>query len=379
MIRHSLEFNFNISAFHHALDAYRVPDIIKRANSQITIATFSDLWGYKKEAFQASTRSPKILADAGIPVALKSDHPILNSQYLAFEAAKAHHYGLEEMLAISSITSVPAEALGLGHRIGQITIGYDADIVIWDSYPLTLGATPLEVYIDGIPQFNTTPFILTNFIKENSNFSKKNTNNANDNRERTASSVIIKNIGKVFVDEDTTIESNSSFDDKNVSIIVKDGVVECIGTNCTDISGIDTKNSIEIIDLNGGYILPGAIAVDASLGLSEIDIEESTTDGFGPNIADPNSEDRVIKAIDGLKFGGEHLNASYKAGVLTSITPPLSLGVIDGISVAFKTGGHSVIDDNDIIEQEVALHVKIGPLFKNCKLFYIWKSKIFRY
>ncbi|POG62783.1 hypothetical protein GLOIN_2v1485155 [Rhizophagus irregularis DAOM 181602=DAOM 197198] len=55
---------------HHALDAYRIPDVIKRASSQITTATFSDLWGYKKEAFQASTRSPKILADAGIPVAL---------------------------------------------------------------------------------------------------------------------------------------------------------------------------------------------------------------------------------------------------------------------------------------------------------------------
>ncbi len=62
IIRHSLEFNFTIAALHHALDAYRVPDIIKRANSQITVATFSDLWGYKKEAFQASTRSPKILS-----------------------------------------------------------------------------------------------------------------------------------------------------------------------------------------------------------------------------------------------------------------------------------------------------------------------------
>ena len=151
MIRHSLEFNFTISAFHHALDAYRIPDIIKRASSQITIATFSDLWGYKKEAFQASTRSPKILADAGIPVAIKSDHPITNAQHLAFEAAKANHYGLEEKLAIASITSVPANALGLNHRIGQITTGYDADIVVWDSHPFDIGATPLEVYIDGIP------------------------------------------------------------------------------------------------------------------------------------------------------------------------------------------------------------------------------------
>ncbi|GBB85030.1 hypothetical protein RclHR1_01160024 [Rhizophagus clarus] len=368
MIRHSLEFNFTITAFHHALDAYRIPDVIKRANSQITIATFSDLWGGKKEAFQASTRSPKILADAGIPVAIKSDHPVTNAQYLAFEAAKAHHYGLEEKLAIASVTSVPANALGLNHRIGQITIGYDADIVVWDSHPLDLGATPLEVYIDGIPQFDTPASVLTNFTKKKNhslerNVDKKNTDNT---KERTASSVIIKNIGKVFVDEDTIIESISSLNDKNISIVVKDGLVECIGTNCTNAIDIITSNSPEVIDLNGGYILPGMIAVGTSLGLVEIDQEAITSDGFSPIIIDPNSEDRVIKAIDGLKFDSKPLNVAYKAGVLTSITAPLSLSVINGISVAFKTGSHSVIDsDGTIIEKEAALHVTIGTLVKN--------------
>jgi imidazolonepropionase-like amidohydrolase len=372
LIRHSLEFNFTITAFHHALDAYRIPDVIKRASSQITIATFSDLWGFKKEAFQASTRSPKILADAGIPVALKSDHPVTNAQYLAFEAAKAHHYGLDEKLAIASITSVPANALGLNHRIGQITIGYDADVVVWDSHPLDLGASPLEVYIDGIPQFDTPVSVLTNSTK-NKNYSskKKNVNkeNTNNTRERTASSVIIKNIGKVFVDEDTIIESNSSLNDKNISIIVKDGFVECIGTNCTNTIDIITNNSPEVIDLNGGYILPGMIAVGTKLGLVEIGQEAITSDGFAPIITDPNSEDKVIKAIDGLKLDSKPLNVAYKAGVLTSITAPLSQGVINGISVAFNTGSHSVIDsDEAVIEEEAALHVSIGTPFKNGKL-----------
>ncbi|CAB4400218.1 unnamed protein product [Rhizophagus irregularis] len=367
MIRHSLEFNFTITAFHHALDAYRITDVIKRASSQITIATFSDLWGYKKEAFQASTRSPKILADAGIPVAIKSDHPVTNAQYLAFEAAKAHHYGLDEKLAIASVTSVPANAIGLNHRIGQITVGYDADIVLWDSHPLDLGATPLEVYIDGIPQFDTPVSVLTNSTKKNHS-SMKNVNNENtDNtEERTASSVIIKNIGKVFIDEDTIIESNSSLNGKNISIIVKDGLVECIGTNCTNTIDIVTSNSPEVIDLNGGYILPGMIAVGTPLGLVEIDQEAITTDGFAPIIVDLDSEHRVIKAIDGLKLDSKHLNVAYKAGVLTSITAPLSSAVISGISVAFKTGSQTVIDsDETIIEKEAALHVRIGTPYKN--------------
>lgn len=44
MVRHSLEFDFDIAAFHHALSAWQVPDIIKRAKTNITIATFGGMW-----------------------------------------------------------------------------------------------------------------------------------------------------------------------------------------------------------------------------------------------------------------------------------------------------------------------------------------------
>ncbi|CAB4493255.1 unnamed protein product [Rhizophagus irregularis] len=116
--------------------------------------------------------------------------------------------------------------------------------------------------------------------------------------ERTASSVIIKNIGKVFIDVDTIIESNSSLNGKNIniSIIVKDGLVEFIGTNCTNTIDIVTRNSPEVIGLNGGYILPGMITI----------------------------------AIDVLKLDSKPLNVAYKADVLTSITAPLSSAVISG-------------------------------------------------
>lgn len=41
MVRHSLEFDFEIAAFHHALSAWQVPEIIKRAKTNITVATFA--------------------------------------------------------------------------------------------------------------------------------------------------------------------------------------------------------------------------------------------------------------------------------------------------------------------------------------------------
>lgn len=53
----------------------------------------------------------------------QSDHPVVNSRYLLNEAALAHFYGLNPALALASVTSTPADALGLGHRVGIIREG----------------------------------------------------------------------------------------------------------------------------------------------------------------------------------------------------------------------------------------------------------------
>ncbi|CAG8729257.1 38566_t:CDS:10 [Gigaspora margarita] len=362
MIRISLEFNFTIAAIHHALSAHMITDIIKkRPKNNITIATFSDIWGHKKELFQASTKAPKIFVDAQIPVALKSDHAITNAQHLAYEAAKAYHYGLDEHHSLAAITSVPAKALGLDHRIGQISLGYDADVVVWDSHPLSLGATPLEVYIDGIPQFNTSLSVLSNETskqslsnnKPKSNFTKKPV------KSRTTSTAILKNIDKIYVDKNHTLSSEEG----NISIIVKDGIIECIGINCIISSNI---SSYEIIDLEGGY---GIIAVSPALGLAEIELESSASDGQVVPINSPYDSEDIIYAIDGIKLGGKHLESAYKAGVLTAVTAPISSkSVFTGISMAFKTGVRSILDYEPIISENVALHAQIGTPYKDDRI-----------
>ncbi|CAG8473141.1 12285_t:CDS:10 [Cetraspora pellucida] len=369
MIRHSLEFNFTIAAIHHASSAYMITDIIKkRAKNNITVVLFPDLWGHKKELFQASTKAPKIFANAQIPVALKSDHPITNAQHLAFQAAKAYHYGLDEHNSLAAITSVPAKALGLDHRIGQISLGYDADVVVWDSYPLSLGATPLEVYIDGIPQFNTSLSVLSNETSKQTPSYNKNVSMPKSDltgkpvKSQTTSSVILKNIDKIFVDKNRTLSSIEG----PISIVVKDGIIECIGINCMIPSNI---SSYEIIDLKGGYVLPGIIAISPGLGLAEIELESSANDGQVVPIINPDNVEDIIYAIDGLKLGGKHLETTYKAGVLTAVTAPLSSkSVFTGVSMAFKTGAGSIFDYEPIISENVALHAKIGTPYKDDRI-----------
>jgi urease alpha subunit len=55
---------------------------------------------------------------------------------------------------IASITSTAAEIISMGHCVGHIRPGYDADVVVWDSHPLALGATPTKVLVDGILQLH---------------------------------------------------------------------------------------------------------------------------------------------------------------------------------------------------------------------------------
>ena len=76
MVRLSHEFNFKIRAFHHALEAWKVAELL--AHEGIGVALFADHFGYKKEAYGISVKGPSILAKNGVKVAFKSDHPVLN-------------------------------------------------------------------------------------------------------------------------------------------------------------------------------------------------------------------------------------------------------------------------------------------------------------
>ncbi|CEP17332.1 hypothetical protein [Parasitella parasitica] len=358
MVRHSLEFNFTISAFHHALDAYRIPSILRRAPNNITVATFADHWGYKKEAFQAIPEAPKILHDAGVPVALKSDHPVLNSQHLIFEAAKTTHYGLPPQEAFKAVTSTPANAIGLGHRIGSLKVGYDADIVIWDREPLALGATPLQVFIDGVPLFDEKA-IKPIAHKHNSSAAAASTSGAANPSKKLngAKSFVLKNAGYSFLGEDPIKGP--------MEIVVREGAIVCSASDCSDsIVSVKAEQVVPEYDLQGGYIVPGLVGVGSNLGLIEIQAEAGTGDGRAPSSRSQDAKD-IIQTVDGIKLSTRHLEEAYKGGVLTVITAPMSNNVVVGVSAAFKTGADSLLTDGALLSPAVALHLQIGDDFKS--------------
>ena len=60
--------------------------------------------------------------------------------------------GLSWGEAFATITSVPAEALGMGGEFGSLRPGGRGDGVIWDGDPLEIGTSATSVYIDGVEQ-----------------------------------------------------------------------------------------------------------------------------------------------------------------------------------------------------------------------------------
>lgn len=152
MIQLADEFGFRIRAFHHALEAYKIRDIL--AAKQIAIATWADWWGFKAEAFDGIEQNAALVQLAGGRGIIKSDSPI-DVQRLNQEAGKAlasaQRAGLPltENDALRFVTANPAWALGIEDQVGTLEVGKRADVVVWDGHPFSVYAKPRYVFIDG--------------------------------------------------------------------------------------------------------------------------------------------------------------------------------------------------------------------------------------
>jgi len=121
---------------------------------------------------------------------------------------------------------------------------------------------------------------------------------------RSARHVIFTNVSNLYMRSRDEI----SVQGRPENVIVYDGKLVCSGECSRYLS--DDKHA-EIINLEGGSIVPGLTIYGPSLGLAEIRFEPSTTDGtvFNPLESDPPAilGDNLIRAIDGLQFGGRDM------------------------------------------------------------------------
>jgi imidazolonepropionase-like amidohydrolase len=146
------EFGFTIRSFHHAVEAYKIADLLAREGAAASV--WADWWGFKEEAMDGIHENAALLQTAGGRAVIHSDSES-GIQRLNQEASKAMHAGLRAGIAITRdqtlrwITANPAWALGIDSIVGTLEPGKMADVVLWSADPFSVYAKALQVYNDG--------------------------------------------------------------------------------------------------------------------------------------------------------------------------------------------------------------------------------------
>ncbi|HHW07314.1 MAG TPA: amidohydrolase [Clostridia bacterium] len=103
----------------------------------------------KVELKERTFKTPSLLSQAGVKVAICTDHPEVPVQYLSLCAALAVREGMEEREALKAITVHAAEILGIEHRVGSLAPGKDADLIVVDGSILEVKSRVKMVLVNG--------------------------------------------------------------------------------------------------------------------------------------------------------------------------------------------------------------------------------------
>ena len=151
------EFGYKVSTFHHAVEAYKIGDLLKE--NGVCSAIWADWYGFKMESYDGIPENAALLSKAGACVVVHSDDAN-GIQRLNQEAAKAQAAGarmgiaIPDEVVISWLTLNAAKAMGIDAMTGSLAEGKMADVVLWNGDPLSVYSRPEKVWVDGALMFD---------------------------------------------------------------------------------------------------------------------------------------------------------------------------------------------------------------------------------
>lgn len=146
-IRIAKEFKLNC-VIVHGTEGHLIPELL--AGEHVPVITGPALGDRSKpELANMTLENPLILRNAGVEVAICTDHPEVPIQYLPLCAALAVKGGMDPEEALAAITVNAARIAGLDGALGSLTPGKEADVVITDRHPLELLGQVKAVFIGG--------------------------------------------------------------------------------------------------------------------------------------------------------------------------------------------------------------------------------------
>ena len=146
-MRMAREFGYDL-VIDHGTEAYLLADQIAAAGIPVVIGPLFTSRS-KVELRNRSLANPGRLAAAGVTIAITTDHPVVPINFLIHQATLAVKEGLDPVTALRAVTINPAAIIGCADRIGSLTVGKDADVVIWSGDPLDVMSRAERAFIDG--------------------------------------------------------------------------------------------------------------------------------------------------------------------------------------------------------------------------------------
>lgn len=146
-IRISKEFNLDC-VIVHGTEGYLISDIISQEKVPVICGPII-CDRCKPEMKGLDIKNASVLSNDGVNIAICTDHAVIPIQYLPTSVLMAIKGGLSYEDGLRSITCNPAEIVGISDHVGDIAIGMDADLQLYNGNPLDIAIEPSLVMIDG--------------------------------------------------------------------------------------------------------------------------------------------------------------------------------------------------------------------------------------
>ncbi len=148
-LRVAEEFGYDL-VLDHGTEAHLLADVIAERGVPVIFGPLLCSRS-KVETVNRFPENALKLAEAGVTLAITTDHPVVPIEHLIIQAMLCVKAGLDRDTALRAVTINPAAIMGVDDRIGSLEAGKDADLCVWSGDPLDIYSKVEQAYIEGRP------------------------------------------------------------------------------------------------------------------------------------------------------------------------------------------------------------------------------------
>jgi imidazolonepropionase-like amidohydrolase len=365
MLQVADEAGYQIRAFHHALEAYKLRD--RLAEKNVGVATWADWWGFKLEAWDGIPENAALVSQAGGKAVIHSDSEY-GIQRLNQEAGKAMWRARESGIPVTEeealrwVTLNPAWMMGVEGVTGSLEPGKMADVVLWKGHPLSVYARAQRVWSDGVVTYDAA----TGAVEPSDFEVGDSVTNAARLVASAAPAPSLEELGlasrcdagkdracatplPLAKEACTVFLGLTAFTAtgwvKAATVVVADGKVR--GMQAGAVPAV-----CAVVEGKGRLLTPGLIDPLTELGLVEVSAEETTQDDVLRGDAAKQDVRAALQAADSLNTASAVFPVVRLGGVTGAVSAPKG-GLVSGQSAFVTT-------DGTLRQAPLAMHLNLG-------------------